>query len=63
MNEPSIEESANSGPVPQLGMMLRALWEAPVRNTLLVLSGAWNQPFYDALSRRDFAQFLVQLGV
>jgi putative ATP-binding cassette transporter len=23
----------------------------------------WNQPFYDALSRRDFAQFLVQLGV
>ena len=24
---------------------------------------SWNQPFYDALSRRDFAQFLVQLGV
>jgi putative ATP-binding cassette transporter len=23
----------------------------------------WNQPFYDALSRHDFAQFLVQLGV
>jgi vitamin B12/bleomycin/antimicrobial peptide transport system ATP-binding/permease protein len=23
----------------------------------------WNQPFYDALSRRDFAQFLMQLGV
>jgi putative ATP-binding cassette transporter len=23
----------------------------------------WNQPFYDALSRRDLAQFLVQLGV
>jgi len=23
----------------------------------------WNQPFYDALSRRDFAQFLDQLGV
>src|SRR5580698_8837561 len=24
---------------------------------------AWNQPFYDALSHRDFAQFLEQLGV
>src|SRR5882757_8408106 len=24
---------------------------------------SWNQPFYDALSRRDFAQFLVQLGI
>src|SRR5258708_37928144 len=23
----------------------------------------WNQPFYDALSRRDFEQFLLQLGV
>ena len=60
--------------------MVRALWAAPVRNTLFLLSGAlflviaataygqirlnnWNQPFYDALSRRDFAQFLVQLGV
>ena len=78
--ESNTEESANSGLVPQLGMMLRALWAAPVRNTLLLLSGAlflvvavtaygqirlnnWNQPFYDALSRRDFAQFLVQLGV
>jgi putative ATP-binding cassette transporter len=74
------EEIANSGLVPQLGMMARALWAAPVRNTLFLLSGAlflviavtafgqirlnnWNQPFYDALSRRDLAQFLVQLGV
>src|SRR5271166_3293148 len=24
---------------------------------------SWNQPFYDALSRRDFPQFLVQLSV
>jgi putative ATP-binding cassette transporter len=24
---------------------------------------AWNQPFYDALSRRDLRQFLAQLGV
>src|ERR1700734_2115671 len=23
----------------------------------------WNQPFYDALSRHNFAQFLAQLGV
>src|SRR5216684_5022347 len=78
--ESNTEEIANSGLVPQLGMMVRALWAAPVRNTLFWLSGAlfiviavtaygqirlnsWNQPFYDALSRRDFAQFLVQLGV
>jgi putative ATP-binding cassette transporter len=78
--ESNTDEIANSGLVPQLGMMSRALWAAPVRNTLFLLSGAlflviavtaygqirlnnWNQPFYDALSRRDFAQFLVQLGV
>src|ERR1700730_3196484 len=78
--ESNTEEIANAALVPQLGMMSRALWAAPVRNTLLWLSGAlflviavtafgqirlnnWNQPFYDALSRRDFAQFLVQLGV
>src|SRR6202163_788875 len=24
---------------------------------------SWNQPFYDALSRRSFGQFLTQLGV
>jgi putative ATP-binding cassette transporter len=81
MNRKSItEESANSGLVPQLGMMVRALWDAPVRNALFLLSGAlflvvaataygqirlnsWNQPFYDALSRRDFAQFLKQLVI
>ncbi|HXC09524.1 MAG TPA: ABC transporter ATP-binding protein/permease [Steroidobacteraceae bacterium] len=78
--ETNTEESANSGLLPQLGMMTRALWAAPVRNTLFLLSVAvfaviavtaygqirlnnWNQPFYDALSRRDFAQFLEQLGV
>jgi putative ATP-binding cassette transporter len=78
--ESTTEEIANSRLVPQLGMMIGALWAAPVRNTLLVLSSAlfiviavtaygqirlntWNQPFYDALSRHDFAQFLVQLGV
>ena len=78
--ESNSEEIANSGLVPQLAMMVRALWTAPVRNTLFYLSGAlfvviavtaygqirlntWNQPFYDALSRHDFAQFMVQLGV
>jgi putative ATP-binding cassette transporter len=78
--ESKTEEIANSRLAPQLGMMIRALWSAPVRNTLVLLSGAlfvviavtaygqirlntWNQPFYDALSRRDFAQFLEQLGV
>ena len=74
------DEIANSGLVPQLEMMVRALWAAPVRNALFLLSGAlflvvavsaygqirlnnWNKPFYDALSRRDFEEFLVQLGV
>jgi putative ATP-binding cassette transporter len=78
--ESNTEEIADSGLLPQLDMMVRALWAAPVRNTLFWLSGAlflviattaygqirlnnWNQPFYDALSRRDFEQFLVQLGI
>jgi vitamin B12/bleomycin/antimicrobial peptide transport system ATP-binding/permease protein len=78
--ESTSEEIANSGLVPQLGMMTQALWASPVRNKLFLLSGAlflvvavtaygqirlndWNQPFYDALSHRDLAQFLVQLGV
>src|ERR1700678_3842185 len=37
--ESNSEEIANSGLVPQLGMMVRALWTAPVRNTLFFLSG------------------------
>src|SRR6202790_3217158 len=74
------EELANSPLVPQLQMMARALWAAPVRNTLFILSGSiffviaataygqirlnsWNQPFYDALSHRNFTQFLEQLGI
>jgi putative ATP-binding cassette transporter len=73
-------EIADSRLVPQLRMMARALWASPVRNTLLILSGAvfaviavtaygqirlntWNQPFYDALSHRNLAQFEHQLGV
>jgi putative ATP-binding cassette transporter len=28
-----------------------------------ILLNRWNQPFYDALARRDFREFLVQLGV
>src|SRR5882757_6934113 len=79
-NSAEAEERANSRLLPQLEMMARALWAAPVRNALFLLSGAlflviavtaygqirlntWNQPFYDALSRRDFAEFLQQLGV
>jgi vitamin B12/bleomycin/antimicrobial peptide transport system ATP-binding/permease protein len=71
---------AADGLLPQLALMLRALWSARVRNTLLMLCAAmfavialtaygqirlngWNQPFYDALSRRNFAEFMRQLGV
>jgi putative ATP-binding cassette transporter len=78
--ESNSEEIANSRLLPQLGMMARALWAAPVRDKLFYLSGAlfvviaataygqirlndWNQPFYDALSHHEFAQFLKQLGV
>src|SRR5471030_913739 len=74
------EEIADARLVPQLEMMAGALWGAPVRNTLFLLSGSiffviaataygqirlnsWNQPFYDALSHRNFAQFLNQLGI
>ena len=28
-----------------------------------ILLNAWNQPFYDALARKDIAKFLAQLGV
>ena len=79
-NPAEAERRANSRLLPQLGMMARALWASPVRNTLFLLWGSiffvvaataygqirlnnWNQPFYDALSHRDFAQFLQQLGV
>jgi putative ATP-binding cassette transporter len=77
---PDGDEIAGARLVPQAGMMLRALWASPVRNTLLSLAGGifvvilataygqirlnrWNQPFYDALARRDFQAFLAQLGV
>jgi len=74
------EEVADSGLVPQVNMMVRALWAASTRNALLLLASSvfvviavtaygqirlnrWNKPFYDALSHRELAQFLVQLGV
>jgi putative ATP-binding cassette transporter len=74
------DESANSGLVPQLRMMIGALWSSPVRNVLFALTLAliavviltaygqirlnnWNQPFYDALSKRDLKEFAHQLGV
>ncbi len=74
------EEIAQAGLLPQMSMMLRALWASRVRNVLLVLGvslfliiaataygqirlNSWNQPFYDALSHRNFGQFLRQLGL
>jgi putative ATP-binding cassette transporter len=74
------EEIADARLVPQLEMMARALWSAPVRNTLFLLSGSiffviaataygqirlnsWNQPFYDALSHKNFTEFLDQLAI
>jgi putative ATP-binding cassette transporter len=77
---PDSDDVAGTRLVPQVGIMLRAAWASPVRNTLLWLAGViflvmvataygqirlnrWNQPFYDALERRDFGGFLVQLGV
>ena len=65
--------TADAGLVPQLAMMIQALWASAVRDRLLLLSGAlfsvivataygqirlnnWNQPFYDALSRRGCIQ-------
>lgn len=74
------QEIAQSGLIPQFGMVSRALWAAPERNRLLLLATAmflvivataygqirlnsWNQPFYDALSRHAFAQFVEQLGI
>ena len=39
-SQPDAEELANSRLLPQLEMMGRALWAAPVRNTLIVLSGS-----------------------
>ncbi|MDB6098206.1 MAG: hypothetical protein JWN58_909, partial [Gammaproteobacteria bacterium] len=39
-SKPDAEELANSRLLPQLETMARALWAAPVRNTLIVLSGS-----------------------
>jgi putative ATP-binding cassette transporter len=59
-------EAARSGLVPQLAMMVRALLQSPVRNTLFVLGGvlvavvvltAYGQ------IRLNFGAFLQQLGV
>jgi len=75
-----IDEAAHQGLVPQVTMMIGALFSSPVRNTLFALGASlvtvilltaygqirlnsWNQPFYDALARRDLTDFLVQLGV
>jgi vitamin B12/bleomycin/antimicrobial peptide transport system ATP-binding/permease protein len=77
---PDVPEDPQWDLLPQLRMMLRALWISPVLHALLALGGAillvvaataygqirlnrWNKPFYDALSNRNFREFLVQLGV
>ncbi|MGH8229464.1 MAG: ABC transporter ATP-binding protein/permease [Steroidobacteraceae bacterium] len=74
------DEGSESRLVPQLRLMLRALFTSPVSKTLILLAAAifavvvvttyaqvklnaWNKPFYDAVSRRDFMGFLVELGV
>lgn len=74
------QNSAQTGLIPQIRMLVKALWESPLRSTLLVFSGAvlaiivvtaygqiqlnnWNQPFYDALSRRNLRDFIHQLAV
>ncbi len=73
------EGSAHAGLLPQVTMMLRALWVSPVKPQLVLFCVSilaviiatsygqirlndWNRPFYDALSRRDFPEFLQQLG-
>ncbi len=77
---PDPDEAAATGLLAQLGTVSRALWSAPARNALVLLSialfsvivataygqirlNSWNQPFYDALSRRNLSQFIQQLGV
>src|SRR5579863_4770746 len=39
-NPGEIEERAKSRLLPELDLMIRALWASPVRNTLFVLSGS-----------------------
>ncbi len=77
---PEPDAAAPTGLLPELRTVSRALWSAPARNALLILSialfsvivataygqirlNSWNQPFYDALSRRNLGQFIQQLGV
>src|SRR5215211_6063169 len=75
-----IEEAAHARLVPQLRMMLAALFASPLRRKLLTLAAgifvvivltaygqirlnSWNEPFYDALARRDLTGFITQLGM
>jgi vitamin B12/bleomycin/antimicrobial peptide transport system ATP-binding/permease protein len=74
------DDAAGAGLIPQMTMMIRALWASPVRAALLAIAAAiflvvvataygqnelnnWNEPFYDALSHRNFRGFMDQLGV
>jgi len=48
----------------KVGMLLVALVAVVGASAYAqILLNAWNQPFYDALSRKDVAAFIVQLGV
>src|SRR5579864_3098103 len=77
---PEGDKPAQSGLLPQVRMMLKALRGSAVVRSLvfLILSivlviiftaygqirlNRWNKPFFDALSRRDLRDFLLQLGV
>jgi len=73
------DEAAYSGLFRQVGLITRAVSGSGVARTLVGLIlclfvivataymqirlNAWNKPFYDALSRRDLHDFLVQLGM
>jgi vitamin B12/bleomycin/antimicrobial peptide transport system ATP-binding/permease protein len=47
-----------------LGLQAAALFSVVVATAYgQILLNNWNKPFYDALSRHDFAEFLTQLGV
>jgi putative ATP-binding cassette transporter len=77
---PEDDGSLNSGLLPQVMMMLRALVGSPVFPPILALGAglfvvvagtayeqirlnSWNQPFYNALSNRDWYVFRDQLVV
>jgi putative ATP-binding cassette transporter len=53
--------SATRAPLSWLGLALLGVIAATAYGQIEL--NAWNKPFYDALARRDFEDFLAQLGV